>query len=243
LDNQTVTEAHQFFACRGSGVGRKGLARKRQWQILPGAIKVGAMKTRDIFINCPFTHDYNGHFRAIVFTTIRSGFNPRCALETDDGAQNRFDKICDIIGQCSLGVHDISKTELDKNSKLPRFNMPLELGVFLAAKKFGQRGQKLKKCIIFDRAPYRYQAFISDIAGQDIHSHNNSIDLLLTKMASWLRAQSKDKTVPGGKVIANEFVVFTAALPRICKDRRLAVDELTYPDYLTLAVDWVSKAR
>jgi hypothetical protein len=201
------------------------------------------MKSRDIFINCPFTQDYHDQFRAIVFTTVRSGFNPRCALETDDGAQNRFDKICDIIGQCRLGVHDISKTEVDKKSKLPRFNMPLELGVFLAAKKFGHRAQKLKKCIIFDRAPYRYQSFISDIAGQDIHSHNDSIATLITKMASWLRAESKDKTIPGGKVITNEYADFTAALPKICEDRRLAVDELTYPDYLTLAVDWVSRAR
>lgn len=201
------------------------------------------MKTRDIFINCPFTPDYRDHFRAIVFTVIRSGFNPRCALETDDGAQNRFDKICDIIGECRLGVHDISKTELDKNSKLPRFNMPLELGVFLAARRFGPREQKSKRCIIFDREPYRYQAFISDISGQDIHAHGNKLEALITKMASWLRAESRDKTVPGGKVIAEEFAGFTAALPRICGDRRLAVEELTYPDYLTLAVDWISKAR
>jgi hypothetical protein len=74
------------------------------------------MKKRDVFINCPFSSDYQDHFRAIVFAVVRSGFNPRCALETDDGAQNRFDKICEIIRECRLGIHDISKTELDKKS-------------------------------------------------------------------------------------------------------------------------------
>ena len=70
----------------------------------------------------------------MVFTVLRSGFIPRCALELDDGSDNRFDKICRIIAECRLGIHDISKTELDAKSKLPRFNMPLELGLFLAAK-------------------------------------------------------------------------------------------------------------
>ena len=147
------------------------------------------MKKRDVFINCPFSEDYLEHFRATVFTVVRSGFKPRCALETDDGAQNRFDKICEIIADCRLGMHDISKTEPDRKSKLPRFNMPLELGVFLAAKKFGGPKQSRKRCIIFDSEQYRYQAFISDIAGQDIHSHSGNVTILISKLASWLRAE------------------------------------------------------
>jgi hypothetical protein len=201
------------------------------------------MKKRDVFINCPFSADYLEHFRASVFTVVRSGFKPRCALETDDGAQNRFDKICEIIADCRLGLHDISKTEPDRKSKLPRFNMPLELGVFLAAKKFGGPKQSRKRCIIFDREQYRYQAFISDIAGQDIHSHSGNVTILISKLASWLRAESKDPLIPGGKVIAGEFEVFMSNLPKVCKDRMLSVDELTYADFLTLATEWVSVTR
>jgi hypothetical protein len=201
------------------------------------------MKLRDVFINCPFSADYQFHFRAMVFTVARSGFKPRCALETDDGAQNRFDKICEIVRQCRLGIHDISKTELDKKSKLPRFNMPLELGIFLGAKKFGEPRQKRKRCIIFDREPYRYQSFISDIAGQDIHSHEGNVKKLITKLASWLRAEAKDPKVPGGKIIADEFAAFMIALPKVCRDRKLSMDELTYADYLTITVEWISVAR
>jgi hypothetical protein len=200
------------------------------------------MRNRDVFINCPFSQDYGDHFRSIVFTTIRSGFNPRCALETDDGAQNRFEKICEIIKDCRLGVHDISKTELDKKSKLPRFNMPLELGVFLAAKKFGEGAQRRKRCIIFDREQYRYQAFMSDIAGQDIHAHNDKVDRLVTKLASWLRAEAKDDRIPGGKIIHSEYSNFKSALPKICKDRGLSESELTFRDYLTLMTMWISRA-
>jgi hypothetical protein len=123
------------------------------------------IQNRQVFINCPFSDDYQQNFRVIVFTIARAGFETRCALEADDGTENRFDKICKIISDCRLAVHDISKTELDRKTKLPRFNMPLELGLFLAAKKFGDKEQKKKRCIILDRELHRYHKFISDISG------------------------------------------------------------------------------
>jgi len=97
---------------------------------------------KDLFINCPFSNDYRPLFEGVVFAAIYCGFFPRCALEADDSSSNRFEKICDLIGQCDFGFHDISKVELDGKSKLPRFNMPLELGLFLAAKKFGNKRQR-----------------------------------------------------------------------------------------------------
>jgi hypothetical protein len=133
------------------------------------------MSGRDVFINCPFTDDYRAHFEAIVFTVVRSGFTPRCARESDDGGEVRFDKICRIIRECPYSVHDISKTELDADSRLPRFNMPFELGLFLGAKRFGGQPHNRKKTLIFDRDRFRYQSYISDIAGQDIHPHNGDV--------------------------------------------------------------------
>jgi hypothetical protein len=59
----------------------------------------------------------------------RCGFTPRCARENDDGGEVRIDKICRIIRDSPYGVHDISKTEPDPDSGLPRFNMPFELGL------------------------------------------------------------------------------------------------------------------
>jgi hypothetical protein len=92
---------------------------------------------RPVFINCPFDNDYRPLFRAMIFTILRCGFKPRCALEVIDGAATRISKIEKLIEQCPLGIHDISRTELDVKSGLPRFNMPLELGLFLGAKRFG----------------------------------------------------------------------------------------------------------
>src|SRR6267142_1061473 len=186
---------------------------------------------RDVFINCPFDRDYQDFFYAIVFVVVRSGFHARCALETDDSSENRFEKICSIVQECRYGIHDISRTDLDPGSRLPRFNMPLELGLFLGAKRFGNRSQKLKRCIVLDEQRYRFQKYISDIAGQDIRSHQGKIAKLIEELASWLRNQSRDPTVPGGRKMVREFSVFRKEIPKICAKRRLEPDELTFGDY------------
>ena len=195
---------------------------------------------RDVFINCPFDNEYQPRFWAVVFVVVRSGFRPRCALETDDSSENRFDKICKIMKECRYGIHDISRTELDRGSKLPRFNMPLELGVFIAAKRFGVGKQKAKRCIIFEKQRYQYQKYISDISGQDIHCHEGKIKTLIVELATWLRREAQDPAVPGGKRIAEEFLVFRKKVPRICAKRSLQEEELIFSDYADLVAEYLT---
>lgn len=196
------------------------------------------MNSTDVFINCPFTPDYDPFFKAVLFTVIRSGFKPRCAREDDDGGEVRFEKICRIIEDCKFGIHDISKTELDQASGLPRFNMPLELGLFLGAKKYGDDEQSRKKVLIFDREPYRYQQFISDIAGQDIHAHAGEVRRLIIEIAGWLRRASQRRTVPGGAELADEFERFHKALPGMLTLRQLQPEDLTYDDDIAFITEW-----
>ena len=117
--------------------------------------------------------------------------------------------------------------------------MPLELGLFLAAKKFGNGENKKKRCMILDSEQYRYQKFMSDIAGQDIHSHGNTTSRLIEKIASWLREEVADPKVPGGKEIMAEFKTFSRAVPQICKTKQLHVNELTFQDYRKMAETWM----
>ena len=90
-----------------------------------------------VFINCPFDPQYEAVFDALVFAVFDCGFVARCALEIDDGSQIRIEKIFSIVEQCKFGIHDLSRTDLDQATGLPRFNMPLELGIFLGAKRYG----------------------------------------------------------------------------------------------------------
>jgi hypothetical protein len=139
-----------------------------------------------VFINCPFDPEYQAIFRAIVFTVHDCGFLARCALEVDDSGEVRIAKINRIIRECRHGIHDISRTELDRVENLPRFNMPLELGLFLGAREFGTGKQKQKRALILDVESYRFQKFCSDISGQDIKAHEGSADKAIRAIRNWL---------------------------------------------------------
>ncbi|RKU33911.1 hypothetical protein C6499_00350 [Candidatus Poribacteria bacterium] len=193
----------------------------------------------NVFINSPFDSAYKHLFDAMVFAIHDCGFIPRCALEEEDASQVRIDKIYSIIADCRYGIHDISRTELDKGSGLPRFNMPPELGVFLGAKKFGIEEQERKKSLILDTEPYRYQQFISDIAGQDIQAHNNSSREVITHVRNWLRAASRRETIPSGGIIWERYQEFMEKLPQMAKEGQLIVEELIFNDYTLLVAQWL----
>jgi hypothetical protein len=124
------------------------------------------------------------------------GRDPRSALEIYYSAQFRIEKIFRLIEACRFGIHDISRTEPDADSGLPRFNMPLELGIFLGAQRFGTRQHKTKNCLILDREPYRYQQFMSDISGQDISAHGGDPAALITKVRDWLNTVASTHPSP-----------------------------------------------
>jgi hypothetical protein len=194
--------------------------------------------SKNVFINCPFDSNYRKFFEAIVFSIFDCGFQARCSLEVDDGGQIRIEKIFGIIAQCKLGIHDISRTELDETSHLPRFNMPLELGLFMGAKRFGQDEQREKVCLILDVENYRYQKFISDISGQDIRAHQNNLKTLISIVRNWLRNASPATTLPGGEAITNRYEVFRKELPKMCEKLQMSENELTFVDYAWLISEW-----
>lgn len=196
---------------------------------------------RDVFVNCAFDTNFQPIFRAIVFAIIRSGFRARCALETQDGAENRLAKIQTIIEECRYGIHDISRTQADGNPPLPRFNMPLELGIFLGAKRYGEGPQKRKRALILDLEQYRYQRLISDIAGQDIVSHDGEPGKAIVAVAGWLRQQSRLTSIPGGLAIAGEYNEFRQDLPAILAARQLHLDEMTFGDFTAIAAAWITE--
>ena len=197
--------------------------------------------TRDVFVNCAFDLGFQPIFHGIVFAIIRSGFRARCALETQDGAETRFAKIQQIIEQCRYGIHDISRTESDGTPPLPRFNLPLELGVFLGAKRYGDARQKRKRALILDREQYRYQRLISDIAGQDIVSHNGNPADAIAAVTTWLRQQSRVTSIPGGQAVATEYALFQQDLPAILAARMLNVSEMTFGDFSAIAAAWITE--
>ena len=197
--------------------------------------------TSSVFINCPFDEAYKPIFDAIVFSALDSGFTPRCSMEIDDSAQVRIDKIFRIIEECKYAIHDLSRTDPDPEHNLPRFNMPLELGMFLGVRHAGQNHHREKACLVLDTERFRYQKFISDISGQDIKAHANDPKTAVGLVRDWLNAKTRRRTIPGKTTIWKRFEEFIAGLPSICSDARLEVDEMTYNDFVDFASGWLEE--
>lgn len=209
----------------------------------PALSKPSANYAGDVFINCPFDEDYRPIRDALVFAVFDCRLRPRCALEAYDGGRTR-------IG-----------TELNAES-LPRFNMPLELGLFLGASRFGDRWQRDKSCLVLDREPFRFQKFISDIAGQDVVSHGGHPHQAIEAVRNWIAAEIRGLAVraagestnavaaeirkqaarvPGGARIAARFKAFQEDLPDLCEKLHLQPASLTFTDYCDIVSDWLTE--
>ena len=202
-----------------------------------------ANTTLDVFINCPFDSEFKPFFYAIVYAVVRSGYRARCALETDDAAENRLSKIIKIISECQYGIHDISRTETSGDPPLPRFNMPLELGLWLGAHHLGREDQSGKQCIVFDHERYRYPRFISDISGQDIHAHGRDTSMLFTELAAWLRHLPGGQRAGGGQAMLREYQAFEALLPILSAQQDMTPDELLFADFNLMVTEYVASLR
>jgi hypothetical protein len=194
-----------------------------------------------VFINVPFDRKYSPLRDAIIFAIYDCGFVARSASEVEDGGQARVDKILDIIQQSKFGIHDISRAGIDRQTRLARFNMPLELGFFLGAKRYGDERNREKRCLILDRSPYRYRSFCSDISGQDIRVHNDRPRDAIRAVRDWLSNQREDLVIPGGKAIFDRYQRFRLQLPKQAHEMKLDHRELTFNDYTRLVVGGLAK--
>ncbi|MEA2414454.1 MAG: hypothetical protein QOI58_1111 [Thermoanaerobaculia bacterium] len=193
-----------------------------------------------VFVNVPFDRKYTPVRDAIIFVIYDCGFVVRSALEVEDSGQARVDKILDIIQQSKFGIHDISRAGIDRKTRLARFNMPLELGFFLGAKRYGDEQNREKRCLILDRVPYRYRSFCSDISGQDIRVHNDQARDAIRAVRDWLSNQRANLAIPGGKAVFDRYQQFRLQLPQQAREIKLDYRELTFNDYTRLIVGWLA---
>jgi len=214
-----------------------------------------------VFINCPFDAGYQELFEAMVFAVHECGFVARSARESRDASKVRIEKIFEITSECRYGIHDISRTELDAISQLPRFNMPLELGMFLGAKYYGNENQREKVCLVLDREKHRYQKFCSDIAGQDIDAHTGDIQKAVTSVRDFLQSAPVrpeyiptglitlpngvvisyrgKRLIPSGSKVFERYRSFLADAPALCASLSFERQELTFSDYVILCEVWL----
>lgn len=194
---------------------------------------------RNVFINCPFDEEYDPLFYAILFAVHKCGFILRCSKEFDDSSGIRIKNIIQLIRESKYSIHDLSRVTLDGTANLPRFNMPLELGICIGAIEYGSKSQKDNRYLIIESEKFRFKQFISDLSGQDIKDHKNSVEEAIKIVRNWLSKKTEEK-IPSASILIAEYQKFQEDLPALCLDEKWIPEELTYDEFANLAISWIA---
>lgn len=204
----------------------------------------------NVFVNCPFDSQYLPLLRPLLFTIVYLGYNPRIATERSDSAENRVDKICELIRESRYSVHDLSRLKASRAREFYRLNMPFELGVDYGARQYGSSYMGEKKCLILEKKPHDFKVALSDLSGVDIKSHENEPDEVVRSVRDWFveTAGLADADYPS--VIWYRFNDFATDLyearrregvphEAVIKD----IEKMPVPEYLKCVRDWMEENR
>lgn len=112
----------------------------------------------------------------------------------------------------------------------------------MGAKRYGNPPQRKKSGLILERDLYRYQIYCSDIAGQDIRAHDNTVETAIRAVRNWLRtARGPSVAIPSPRRIAERYITFRCDLPAMCRVQKLDLRDLTFFDYRTLVTGWLDE--
>ena len=176
---------------------------------------------KSVFINCPFADLFEPVFHAIVFTVVARGFSPACARETSGQADPRILRIARGMAESKYSIHDLSRFQGEGPENLARLNMPLELGMALGIRhlrgleKTAGKGVLEHNWLALVPENFIHQKFISDLAGYDPPSHDQSPAMVIKRVADWLSLQP-DYTYPSPspKAIFDAFKQFQKVLDK-----------------------------
>lgn len=160
-----------------------------------------------VFINCPFDKDYDPILQAVLFTIIYLGFHPRISRERSNAAENRLEKIRELIEASKFSIHDLSRCQATKKGESYRLNMPFELGIDYGCRQYLGGRHADKRILILEERQYRYQAALSDIAGCDIEKHGGSFETAVRKVRNWLVSEA-DAPAVGASQVLGKYVDF-----------------------------------
>jgi hypothetical protein len=121
--------------------------------------------------------------------------------------------------------------------------MPLELGLHLGARLFGQGRHRRKRALILEATPHRYDAALSDISGQDIEVHANDPVRAIRCVRNWLseHRSHEQRPLPGPSAMAGDYRLFQSEVGALLAARRLdSFDELTHSDFLFAVRDLIA---
>ena len=198
--------------------------------------------SNNVFINCPFDPDYIPLLRPLLFTILYLGYNPRIASESSDSGEVRFQKICQLIEQSRISIHDLSRIRSAKKKEYYRLNMPFELGVDIGCRRYKGGQTNKKKCLVLEKERHRYRKALSDLSGSDIKNHNNEPEEIVRQTRSWF-VENENPRADSGTKIWESFNEFMADFYQKRKKEGYKARDLEMmpiPEYILFIKDWLA---
>src|SRR5262249_43804978 len=99
---------------------------------MPAKKRRRSAERNSVFLNVPYDSAFENLYLAYIAGLSAFGLIPRATLEIPT-SKRRLERIRKLIGQCGYSLHDLSRVQLDAGApRVPRFNMPFELGLAVA---------------------------------------------------------------------------------------------------------------
>lgn len=141
-----------------------------------------------VFLNVPYDPQFEDLYLAYIVGLTQLGLRINATLAVPN--QGRLDRIINLIEESDFSIHDLSRIET--TSGIPRFNMPLELGLALYRSHITKGRHRI---FVFEKEPYRVRQSTSDVSGIDAQIHNGKPKGVMAGLRN-IFCQADETTVP-----------------------------------------------
>ena len=145
-------------------------------------------RVQSVFLNIPYDAQFEELYLAYIVGLTQLGLKINATLAVPN--QDRLKRIVGLIEKSDVSIHDLSRIE--SSSGIPRFNMPLELGLALFRSHI-TRGRH--RVFVFEKKAYRVQRSTSDVNGIDPQIHKGRPKGVMAGLRN-IFYQSDGTTVP-----------------------------------------------
>jgi len=163
-----------------------------------------------VFLNIPYDSGFQNLYLAYIAGLTAFGLIPRATLEIPT-SQRRLERILRLIEDCTYSIHDLSRVQLDRKApRVPRFNMPFELGLAVAHASLHRQDS----WYVCETVRHRANKSLSDLDGTDIRIHGGTIIGLFGALCDVFARRTRQPSV---QEMSRIYRVLRRNLPAILK--------------------------
>jgi hypothetical protein len=160
-----------------------------------------------VFLNIPYTRDYERLFVALTVAVVCAGRTPRLTFEMRETGLGRLRRIRTVMAACQVSIHELCYA----CCRPARFNMPFELGLAVALRFSGERHD----FHILESEPHRLQRTLSDLNGIDPLIHNNDPARAIRCVLSVIGRRGRNP--PAAQITGLYQQIWKTVIPRLRK--------------------------